>query len=171
MFKEIPDDEKSCAFPFSVLLRILENEEIGEQIVDEVFHFSIERLYKYKEGFPFSRALINSFSQLLEQLEEGFIWNFLKSKFENSNLDVFYSFLHLFLFHYSNLLFYFCLSFYLFFLFFILFYFLFILFLFITFIFYLLISYFITFISNYFILFYFILFFKPFYFILFYFFI
>lgn len=73
------NDERTAVYPFTLFLRILENEEIGGEIVRQILEDAMKRLHKYKEGFPFSRQVANAFTEIIEQFQENFIWDFFHS--------------------------------------------------------------------------------------------
>ena len=67
--------------PYQVLMNLLDKEDIGAAIIDDVLIDVMRTLYKYREA-SFSHKIIKSVSLLFDQLEPQMFWAYLQSRFQ-----------------------------------------------------------------------------------------
>jgi hypothetical protein len=73
-FTEEPHDVASATRPYKVLMALLDKEEIGSAIIEELLVDVLRPVLKYKDGHAFFREISNWVTQVIDALQPRLLW-------------------------------------------------------------------------------------------------
>merc|ERR1712000_242688 len=87
IFSSPPDTVENATHPFKIMKSLLEKQEIGEAIIENVLISVFYSLHRFKEGHQYSRELRTQVNSLLDLVQPEIIWEGVISLYTEDKVD------------------------------------------------------------------------------------